>query len=318
MSNGKKKNPFLSFLMNLFLVLIFLTGAGILFYPMISNYWNQYRNNKLISSYSEVVNEIKPEDFSGLWDPAIEYNKNHRVNVISDGLAKDEASSEGADGQTETETEIPEEDLLSEEYKALLDPAGNGIMGYIEIPKINVKLAVYHGVGPNALEKGCGHIEGTSLPIGGESTHSVLSAHRGLPSAKLFTDLDQIKKGDKFSITILDQTFMYRVDQIKEVLPSEISDLDIVEGKDYCTLVTCTPYGVNTHRLLVRGERIVLSQTDDPEAEAESETEVLEAEEENLVIFGITIGLQEKMLAAGLGVFLVVVILLAVIFRKKK
>lgn len=141
-------------------------------------------------------------------------------------------------------------------YNKILDPAGTGVMGYIDIDKIGVELPIYHGTDSTVLQVGIGHIEGSSLPVGGESTHCVLSGHRGLPSAKLFTDLDELKIGDTFTITVLDRVLIYQVDQIKVVLPEEVADLQIENGKDYCTLVTCTPYGINTHRMLVRGIRI--------------------------------------------------------------
>ena len=145
---------------------------------------------------------------------------------------------------------------LSEDYDAALNASGDGVMGYIDIDKIQVKLPIYHGISDSVLAHAVGHIEGSSLPVGGESTHCVLSAHRGLPNAKLFTDLNKLEIGDTFRITVLDQAMIYEVDQIKTVLPTDVSDLLITEGEDYCTLVTCTPYGINTHRLLVRGHRV--------------------------------------------------------------
>lgn len=149
---------------------------------------------------------------------------------------------------------LTEEEMA--EYESLLDVSGTGIMGYVQIPNINVSLPVYHGTDEAVLQIAVGHIAGTSLPIGGENTHSVLSGHRGLPSSKLFTDLDQLTEGDVFTVTVLNETVTYQVDQIRIVLPEEVSDLQIVPGEDYCTLVTCTPYGINTHRMLVRGHRI--------------------------------------------------------------
>ena len=185
-------------------------------------------------------------------------------------------------------------------------------MGYLEIPKINVRLAIYHGIGPNALENGCGHIEGTSLPIGGESTHSVISAHRGLPSAKLFTDLDQMEVGDIFYINVLDETLAYKVDQILIVLPEETESLAIEEGKDLVTLVTCTPYGVNSHRLLVRGERTEYVTEDDVGDSGVILRNPLEGA-----------GRAERLLMIGLLVVMIVLIILTIAFkisdrRKKK
>lgn len=237
MAENKKKKKSSRF-STLVLVLLFLVGAAILFYPTVSDLWNNYRNQQLISEYSEAVQDLKQEDFTRYWKEAREYNKQHRVNSIMDAF--DEEKNDY---------------VLTHPYDQLLNPMGNDIMGYLEIPKINVRLAIYHGIGAKALENGCGHIEGTSLPIGGKGNHTVLSAHRGLPSAKLFTDLDQLEKGDIFLIQILDKTLAYKVDKISVVLPNETEKLAIKEGKDLATLVTCTPYGVNSHRLLVRGHR---------------------------------------------------------------
>lgn len=271
--NRKKKSSWLS---SLFLLLFFLAGAGILCYPVFSDLWNNYRNQRLISDYSEAVKVMEPEDYSELWEAARAYNANHRTNTIVDAFDETETSSAPEDSQeasSEYESFSEQQPSSSEQqvspavpqpsprketaglYENVLNPAGNGVMGYLEIPKINVKLAIYHGIGTKALENGCGHIEGTSLPIGGKGTHAVLSAHRGLPSAKLFTDLDQIREGDLFYITVLDETLAYQVKEILTVLPEETKDLEIEQNEDLVTLVTCTPYGVNSHRLLVRGAR---------------------------------------------------------------
>lgn len=217
--------------------LLFLLGLSILLYPTFSDAWNQYRNAKLISTYETAVNNLPDNKYDRLWKEAKEYNRQHLVNTFTDAF-------------DENGNYVPDYP-----YSKVLDPDGDGLMGSIEIPKINVKLAIYHGLGSEILEKGAGHMEGTSLPIGGKSTHAVLAAHRGLPSAKLFTDLDQLETGDKFYLHILGKTLAYKVDQIKTVLPSETDALDIVKGEDHVTLLTCTPYGVNTHRLLVRGIR---------------------------------------------------------------
>ena len=217
--------------------LLFLLGLSILLYPTFSDAWNQYRNAKLISTYETAVNNLPDNKYDRLWKEAKEYNRQHLVNTFTDAF-------------DENGNYVP-----GYPYSKVLDPDGDGLMGSIEIPKINVKLAIYHGLGSEILEKGAGHMEGTSLPISGKSTHAVLAAHRGLPSAKLFTDLDQLESGDKFYLHILGKTLAYKVDQIKTVLPSETDALDIVKGEDHVTLLTCTPYGVNTHRLLVRGIR---------------------------------------------------------------
>ena len=293
MSGKKKKKS--SWLLNGVIVLIFLVGVGILFYPTVSDLWNNYRNQRLISNYTDTVETMEPEDYSKIWEEAKAYNDQHKVNTIVDAFDEEEGDY-----------------ILSHPYDQLLNPTGNEIMGYLEIPKINVRLAIYHGIGPNALENGCGHIEGTSLPIGGESTHSVISAHRGLPSAKLFTDLDQMEVGDIFYINVLDETLAYKVDQILIVLPEETESLAIEEGKDLVTLVTCTPYGVNSHRLLVRGERTEYVPEDDVGDSGVILRNPLEGA-----------GRAERLLMIGLLVVIIVLIILTIAFkisdrRKKK
>lgn len=293
MSGKKKKKS--SWLLNGVIVLIFLVGVGILFYPTVSDLWNNYRNQRLISNYTDTVETMEPEDYSKIWEEAKAYNDQHKVNTIVDAFDEEEGDY-----------------ILSHPYDQLLNPTGNEIMGYLEIPKINVRLAIYHGIGPNALENGCGHIEGTSLPIGGESTHSVISAHRGLPSAKLFTDLDQMEVGDIFYINVLDETLAYKVDQILIVLPEETESLAIEEGKDLVTLVTCTPYGVNSHRLLVRGEHTEYVPEDDVGDSGVILRNPLEGA-----------GRAERLLMIGLLVVMIVLIILTIAFkisdrRKKK
>ena len=293
MSGKKKKKS--SWLLNGVIVLIFLVGVGILFYPTVSDLWNNYRNQRLISNYTDTVETMEPEDYSKIWEEAKAYNDQHKVNTIVDAFDEEEGDY-----------------ILSHPYDQLLNPTGNEIMGYLEIPKINVRLAIYHGIGPNALENGCGHIEGTSLPIGGESTHSVISAHRGLPSAKLFTNLDQMEVGDIFYINVLDETLAYKVDQILIVLPEETESLAIEEGKDLVTLVTCTPYGVNSHRLLVRGERTEYVPEDDVGDSGVILRNPLEGA-----------GRAERLLMIGLLVVMIVLIILTIAFkisdrRKKK
>lgn len=284
---AKKKKKKGSWISSLFLVLIFLIGAGILFYPTVSDLWNNYRNQQLISEYTEVVETLESEDFSEIWAEAREYNAQHTVNTILDAFDEEEGDY-----------------VLSHPYDQVLNPTGNEIMGYLEIPKISVKLAIYHGIGTEALENGCGHIEGTSLPIGGVGTHSVLSAHRGLPSAKLFTDLDQLEIGDLFYITVLDEKLAYKVDQILTVLPEETDDLAIEEDKDLVTLVTCTPYGVNSHRLLVRGERTEYV----PEEDTSTPSMILRNPLEGT-------NRSERLLVMGLMAFIIFLILFGIILK---
>ena len=280
----KKKN----FVWNIFFALVFLAGAGVFLYPTVSDMWNQYRNARLVSRYDEAVTDLSDNEYEKLWNEAKEYNAEHPVNSIADAFGE------------------KDDYVLTQPYDQVLDPNGEGLMGSIEIPKINAKLAIYHGLSKTVLEKGVGHVEGTSLPVGGKSTHAVLAAHRGLPSAKLFTDLDQMKKGDIFVLHILGKNLAYKVDQIKTVLPEETGELDIVEGEDHVTLVTCTPYGVNTHRLLVRGIRTKY---------AEGEIRNDETISQRLAVTD-----PRKVLAGGFAVLVVLILLiyLSVRYRDKK
>ena len=215
------------------LTLGFLVGISLLLYPTISDYWNSKTQSRAIVDYEAVLQYLEPEDYTSIFQAAYDYN---------DALYR---------------TEFPLRDYENVPgYYDALKLEGTSIIGYVKIDKIGVELPVYHGTSNEVLNRGVGHLEGSSLPVGGESTHSVMSAHRGLPSAKLFTDLDRLELGDTFQIIVLDQILTYQVDQIKIITPREFDDLLIVEGKDYCTLFTCTPYGINTHRLLVRGIRI--------------------------------------------------------------
>jgi sortase A len=217
----------------IFLTLGFLVGVCILLYPAFSNYWNSKTQSRAIVDYESVLEHLEPEDYSAIFQVAYDYN----------------------DALREVEFPLRDFEQIPGYYDAL-KIEGTSIIGYVKIDKIGVELPVYHGTSDTVLNRGVGHLEGSSLPVGGESTHCVMSAHRGLPSAKLFTDLDRLEPGDTFQITVLDQVLTYQVDQVKVITPREIDDLQIVEGKDYCTLFTCTPYGINTHRLLVRGIRI--------------------------------------------------------------
>ena len=218
----------------IFLMLIFFIGLSLLLYPSFANWWNSFHQSRSVAIYSEQVANMDDEQYEEFWNAAWDYNQSlvERTNSY----------------------------LLSEEQKAyyeqLLNIGGNGIMGYIEIPKINVSIPVYHGTSEAVLQIAIGHLDWTSLPVGGESSHCVVSGHRGLPSARLFTDLDQMEVGDTFLLYVLDEVLTYEVDQIRIVEPKETDDLLIVEGEDLCTLITCTPYGINTHRMLVRGHRV--------------------------------------------------------------
>ena len=215
------------------LILVFFVGLSVMLYPTVSDYVNQKNQSRAVASYSEEVENLSDVDYQAYFDAADDYNR--RLAETPDAFYRPEEVS----GYTDT-----------------LDVSGTGIMGYITISKIGVELPVYHGTSDGVLQVAAGHLEGSSLPVGGAGTHAVISAHRGLPSAKLFTNLDELEVGDTFTITVLDRVLTYEVDQISIVLPTETDLLQPVEGKDYVTLMTCTPYGINTHRLLVRGKRI--------------------------------------------------------------
>ena len=215
------------------LVLMLFIGVCGLLYPAVSQYWNSKTQTRAVENYQALLDSLKEEDYTAFFQAAEEYNT------------------------TLTELKDPLVDCRRlEGYEEILNVSGNGIMGYVDIQKLGVELPVYHGISTEVLNIACGHLEGTSFPVGGESTHCVLSAHRGLPHAKLFTELDKMELGDTFTVTVLDRTVTYQVDQIKVVRPSETDDVRIIDGADHCTLLTCTPYGINSHRLLVRGTRI--------------------------------------------------------------
>lgn len=224
------------------MILLFLAGLSLLLYPFVANQWNNYRQQRLISSYEDTVaqkEEAGEIDYDAEWAKAQAYNEALLPSILPDSFAVAEASDEP-----------------DEEYMSCLNITGDGMMGMVEIPKIDVNLPIYHTTSEEVLEKAAGHLEGSSLPVGGESTHAVISAHRGLPSASLFTDLDQLEEGDHFLIHVLDDTLCYEVDQILVVKPKETESLAVEEGQDLVTLLTCTPYGVNSDRLLVRGHRV--------------------------------------------------------------
>lgn len=234
--NSSKEIPAMkkSSFSTIILIFVFLVGLSLLLYPTVSDYWNSLHQSRAVSEYVEQVADLDDDRYAELLEAAKSYNENlsqkaNRYHFTDENQA---------------------------EYETLLNVSGNGILGYIEIPSIGCSLPIYHGVEESVLQVAVGHIEWSSLPVGGENTHAVLSGHRGLPSAKLFTNLDKLTEGDTFLIRVLDETLTYEVDQTLIVLPEEIDALQIESGKDLCTLVTCTPYGINSHRLLVRGHRI--------------------------------------------------------------
>ena len=272
--------------------LLFLAGLGILTYPTISDQWNTYRQSQLISTYDRAVSEMKEEDFAEAWEAARAYNQAMGANQIG-------ADVFGVDG---------EGDIRDTEYWRVLNVTGDGIMGYLTIPKINIKLSIYHGTAEDVLDTGVGHMNGTKLPIGGEDNHSVMSAHRGLPSAKLFTDIDQLGRGDRFYLHILNEDLAYEVDQVLPMVDKD--DLDTLEeamkveaGRDYVTLFTCTPYGVNSHRLLVRGHRVPY----DGELESTPVESMVQAIQNYYMLY----------LLIGLGVTVLLILILRRVMRRK-
>ena len=221
-------------LSKIFFGIIFLIGLLLVLYPTVSNFPSNREQKKVIREYSNIVNNMDKEEKEAMYNEAVDYNK----KIYENGMI-DYSNPDAVQG-----------------YNDILDVSGTGIMGYISIPKINVELPIYHGTSDGVLQVAVGHLEGSSLPVGGENTHCVLSGHRGLPSADLFTHLDRLNVHDIFTISVLDKTLVYEIDQIKVVAPGDTQYLQIEDGKDYCTLLTCTPYGINTHRLLVRGVRV--------------------------------------------------------------
>ena len=217
-----------------FLVLLLLAGVSLLLYPSLSDYWNSMHQTRAIASYAETVSQLDTAQYDEMWKAAQNYNRSLAQRETAFALTGEQKAA----------------------YESLLDVSGLGVMGYIEIPEIDCSLPIYHGTEESVLQVAVGHLEWSNLPVGGEGTHCVLSGHRGLPSAKLFTNLDKLAVGDTFLLRVLDEVLTYEIDQILIVEPEQVDALGIMPGEDYCTLVTCTPYGINTHRLLVRGHRV--------------------------------------------------------------
>ena len=268
---------------------IFLVGFGVLIYPSVSNQWNTYRQSQLISTYETIVEEMDEEDFSGEWEKARAFND----TIVENNLYADVFGQE--DGNIE-----------DTEYWKVLNLANDGIMGYISIPKINIKLAIYHGVEEIVLQTGVGHLNGSKLPIGGESTHSVLAAHRGL-----FTDIDQLERGDVFYIHMLDEVLAYQVDAIHDMVDKDDMDtltelLSIKEGQDRVTLFTCTPYGVNSHRLLVSGSRVEYNGEEDVEVSVPEA--MLQSVQDYYMLY----------LVLGLSITILVILLMRFFFNSKR
>lgn len=276
-------------IINVLTGLLFLIGFGILVYPTVSNQWNTFRQSRLISSYEAAIEPLTPEDFTAEWEKAQAFNQSFTENNLYEDVF-------GADDQN----------LQDMEYWKVLNVAGDGVMGYLSIPKIHVRLAIYHGTGEEVLQTGVGHMNGTKLPIGGVGTHSVLAAHRGLPSARLFTDIDQLQIGDQFYIHILDETLAYAVDQILPMV--EKDDMETLTAAmqndptaDQVTLFTCTPYGVNSHRLLVRGSRVPYMGEEEAE---HSVTESMVQAVQNYYMLYLILGLSVTLLVILIMKFL--------------
>lgn len=274
--------------------LMFLIGFGILVYPTVADQWNTYRQSRLISSYENRIQEMEPEDFTAEWEKARAFNDTLTQNSIYGDVFGEE-----------------DQELEDTDYWQILNVGGDGVMGYLSIPKINIKISIYHGTSDEVLQTGVGHLNGTKLPIGGESTHSVLAAHRGLPSARLFTDIDQMEKGDMFYIHVLDETLAYQVDQIFDMVDKDDHEtleeaLRIQEGKDQVTLFTCTPYGVNSHRLLVRGTRVPYNGEE--EIESTPADTMLEAVQNYYMLY----------LILGLSITLLIILLMRFLMKPKR
>ncbi len=259
------------------LLIIFFVGLSVLLYPTVSNWWNSKVQSRVVSNYSEAVEDLTAEEYEAYFEAAEAYNE--------------------ALYQIGSSTMLADPELL-DGYEDTLDITGTGIMGYITIDEINVELPIYHGTDSSVLSAGAGHLQGSSLPVGGANTHSVISAHRGLPSALLFTNLDKLEVGDTFTITVLDETLTYQVDQIAIVLPTEYENLYIEDGEDYCTLMTCTPYGINTHRLLVRGVRI--------------------ENEENIRVTAEAYKVNSLLVAVAIAVPLVIILVICILITTRK
>ena len=285
----------------LFIILLFVAGFGLLSYPTISNEWNTYVQSTLINDYESSLNEMTAEDYSEEWEKAKAFNAQITENAIGTDVF-----GANADGNAVT----PTEEFLNSEYYSVLNVNGDGIMGYLSIPKINLKLSIMHGTFDEYIQTALGHMNGTALPIGGGSTHSVIVGHRGLPSAELFTHIDQLEEGDKFYIHVLDETLAYQVDMIYDMIPAEDIEslsnaMQVYPGEDHVTLFTCTPYGVNTHRLLVRGTRVEYLGEDEPPKGADA---VVEKVKNYYVIIGIV----------GLVIAIILIMIIRQIFKGKR
>lgn len=267
---------------NLVTIILFgmiVVGLGLIAYPSVADWWNSFHQTRAVAAYASKIADMSHEEYDKILNEAAEYNKQI--------------------AETGVRWQMSDEEI--QEYNSILDITGTGIMAYIDIPKIHVQLPIYHGTDVTILQIAVGHITGSSLPVGGETSHCIVSGHRGLPSAKLFSDLDELVVGDLWTVNVLDQTLTYEVDQIRVVLPTDLKYLEMEDGKDYCTLVTCTPYGVNTHRLLVRGHRVPNVQ-----GNARVTADALQIEPAYVAPF------------IGIPIILILIVMLIIATRKKK
>lgn len=266
-------------LVTIILLGMIVVGLGLIAYPSVADWWNSFHQTRAVAAYASVIADMSHEEYDKILNEAAEYNKQI--------------------AETGVRWHMSDEEI--QEYNSILDITGTGIMAYIDIPKIHVQLPIYHGTDDTILQIAVGHITGSSLPVGGETSHCIVSGHRGLPSAKLFSDLDELVVGDLWTVNVLDQTLTYEVDQIRVVLPTDLKFLEMEDGKDYCTLVTCTPYGVNTHRLLVRGHRVPNVQ-----GNARVTADALQIEPAYVAPF------------IGIPIILILIVMLIIATRKKK
>lgn len=266
-------------LVTIILLGMIVVGLGLIAYPSVADWWNSFHQTRAVAAYASKIADMSHEEYDKILNEAAEYNKQI--------------------AETGVRWHMSDEEI--QEYNSILDITGTGIMAYIDIPKIHVQLPIYHGTDDTILQIAVGHITGSSLPVGGETSHCIVSGHRGLPSAKLFSDLDELVVGDLWTVNVLDQTLTYEVDQIRVVLPTDLKYLEMEDGKDYCTLVTCTPYGVNTHRLLVRGHRVPNVQ-----GNARVTADALQIEPAYVAPF------------IGIPIILILIVMLIIATRKKK
>lgn len=287
-------------IIKIMVIMLFIAGIGLLSYPVLSNEWNTYVQSKLIGNYQDKLSSMDDNEYELEWDAAEDFNSQILQNDIGTDVF-------GMDSEEDEQT--PSDKFYNSKYYSVLNVNGDGIMGYLSIPKINLKLPIMHGTFDEFIQRALGHMNGTALPIGGEGTHSVIVGHRGLPQAELFTNIDQLKEGDKFYIHVLDEVHAYQVDKIYPMIEADDIDtlteaLAVEDGKDYVTLFTCTPYGVNTHRLLVRGSRVEYLGEDETPKGAQAVVETVY--DYYLIVF-----------IAGLILAIIIILIIRKLLKKK-